>query len=225
MAVAGVRPREISNSRYRMFQRLRVRSLLFRLRKGPASWHSPPSPEKNKKGKNRGTSLSPSIFLVHKSVRGWRYICVSVCDRFRCICNILFCIENDLGAIPRYACPLNRTLYLSFPCIAEVSFVQSRVLPVPPSSARSWQAATGEDDLSLYFPGRSSSSNKGILFFSFSFLPVVPHPPLFSLLTPSLPSSSIWRGLLFLLSLSLIVFLLNDRPFTAVSDGVARRFP
>lgn len=124
----------------------------------------------------------------------------------------------------QYACPLNRMLYLSFP---RVSFVPPRVLPVPPSSARSWQAATGEDDLSLYFPGRSSSSNKGIFFFSFSLFPLScpPSPLLFS--HPILPSSSIWRGLLFRLPLSLTVFLLNDRPFTAVSDDVAgaRRFP
>lgn len=98
------------------------------------------------------------------------------------------------------------------------------------SSARSWQAATGEDDLSLYFPGRSSSSNKGISFFFLSSLSLL-HPlsfpfPTFFLLHLPPPSPSIWRGLLFSLPLSLTVFLLNDRPFTAVSDDVAgaRRF-
>lgn len=54
------------------------------------------------------------------------------------------------------------------------------------SSTRSWQAAMGEDDLSLYFPGRSSSSNKGISFFSFSFLCAVPASFFLSLFpTPS----------------------------------------
>lgn len=91
------------------------------------------------------------------------------------------------GATPRCVCLLNRMpcAFLSA-CTVASMFVQPRVLPAEAprflaSSARSWQAATGEDDLSLYFPGRSSSSNKGISFFSFSFLSAVPssrsHPP------------------------------------------------
>lgn len=107
--------------------------------------------------------------------------------------------------------------------------------PVLTSSARSWQTATSEDDLSLYFPGRSSSSNKGISFFFLFSLPPLSFP--FS--NPSLPSAvtvfihlawpllpSLSLSLPFF-SLSLTVFLLNDRPFTAVSDDVAgaRRFP
>lgn len=44
-----------------------------------------------------------------------------------------------------------------------------------------------DDDLSLYFPGRSSSSNKGISFFSFSFPSAV---PTFFFLSPFLTPSS-----------------------------------
>lgn len=48
------------------------------------------------------------------------------------------------------------------PCATESLFDTS---PSSSSFAFSWQTATGEDDLSLYFLGRSSSSNKGISFF------------------------------------------------------------
>lgn len=83
------------------------------------------------------------------------------------------------GAMPRCVCLLNRVPCLPFRVHRGISI---RATESPPgtaprflaSSARSWQAATGEDDLSLYFPGRSSSSNKGISFFSFSFLSAVP---------------------------------------------------
>lgn len=53
---------------------------------------------------------------------------VYVCDRFRRICNILFCIENDLGAILRCAFPFNRMQHLPS-CTPRVPFVQPRVLP------------------------------------------------------------------------------------------------
>lgn len=123
------------------------------------------------------------------------YVCTRVCDRFRRICNILFCIENGLGAIPRCACPLNRVCRTAslpsspshaarfLPCNRVLSRYSSRSFLAP--AARSWQAATGEDDLSLYFPGRSSSSNKGISFF-FLFSTPFPRPlpaPLSHLLT------------------------------------------
>lgn len=151
-----------------------------------------------------------------------------MCDRFRRICNILFCIENDLGAILQCACLLNRMLPSSFPYDRESSR-RCAARSLPRALRGSWLAATGEDDLSLYFPGRSSSSNKKVSPFSLSLfsLPSPPTSPL-PFYHPILPlSSSIWCGLLFFLPPSLTVFLLNDRPFTAVSDDVAgaRRFP
>lgn len=164
-----------------MFQRLRACSLPFQLRKGPTLWHFP-SVKKKKKNKSK-TRFSPPIFL---SVR----VRVYVCGRFRRICNILFCIENDLGAILRCPYPLNRTLS-SLPCFAGSHSCNQEscriALGLPSSSTRSWQAATGEDDLSLYFLGRPSSSNKGISFFSFSFLSTASPPSFLSpFLTPIL---------------------------------------
>lgn len=218
MAVARVRPREISNSRYRMFQRLRVRSLLFRFRKGPTSWHSPPFVQRKKKQ----TPLPlPFYLFVHTCTRV--SVCTYVCDRFRRICNILFCIENDLGAI-RVPLEPYAVSFLSvhrgfYSCHRE----SSRSLRPPRGPGRLPRAKT--TCLSI-FPVALLRVIK-VSSFSLSLFSLSSPPSPFFFSHPILPSSSIWRGLLFPLSLSLTVFLLNDRPFTAVSDDVAgaRRFP
>lgn len=114
---------------------------------------------------------------------------------------------------------------------SRVPFVQPSVLP---DSSRSLRPPRG--------PGRLPRAKTTCLsIFPVALLRVIkvspfslslfslPHPHLlsFPFSHSILPSSSIWRSLLFFLPLSLTVFLLNDRPFTAVSDDIAgaRRFP
>lgn len=131
-------------------------------------------------------------------------------------------------------CPLNRMPYPPFPvcrrflpCNRKPFPAYTALVPIltRPSlrSPRFWQVATGEDDLSLYFTGRSSSSNKGISFFfpfSFSLHPAFPSALLRSLM--SRPPPSIWwcSLLFFLLLFCLTVFLLNDRPFTPLATAL-----
>lgn len=88
----AVRPREISNSRYRMFQRLRA-CVPFQLAAKDQLLRILP------RSKKEDGSLPYTLYVC---------VCARVRDRFRRICNILFCIENGLEAIPRRACPLNR---------------------------------------------------------------------------------------------------------------------
>jgi len=95
------------------------------------------------------------------------------------------------------ACPLNRMLQPFRCAVASILATENpprythgalpSSRPCPPflaSPARSWQVATDEDNLSLYFTGRSSSSNKGISFF-FPFPLSLPLSLFLSLCLPS----------------------------------------
>lgn len=140
----------------------------------------------------------PFYLFVHTCTRV--SVCTYVCDRFRRICNILFCIENDLGAI-RVPLEPYAVSFLSVhrgfhSCHRESS---RRSLHPPRGPGRLPRAKT--TCLSI-FPVALLRVIK-VSSFSLSLFSLSSPPSPFFFSHPILLSSSIWRGLLFSLSLSL----------------------